>query len=783
MGKLSVAFCLLFLFVANLEAMLYDTTQTQGFSDAPIWAEGILIVKFAPQVQAHSFKKMTGQISTGLLRLDEKFAEHDVRKLEPLFGSPLSGKAGSEDMARYYRVEFPADRNLQLVIADLAALPEIERVEPVGIHPGALVPNDGGFSSQWHHQQGGDHDIDTPAAWDIETGDSAVIIAIVDTGVLWSHPDLAGQSPYTAGNIWINWSEQNGTSGVDDDGNGYIDDYRGWDWVQVSGAWPGEDATTPDNNPTDFNGHGTHCAGIAAAITNNGTGVAGVAGGLYPSTRGVKIMALRAGWSAPHPQEGYETGYVRMDFCASAFYYAVNQGADVISCSWGSSNSGGIEAALNYAVANGVVICKAAGNEANSFADYLCSLPTVISVASTNSSDTKSSFSCYGTWVDISAPGSNIYSTDSNHGTATYASLSGTSMSTPMTAGVAALIKSRNTALGKTDIENILFNSADDIDALNPQYAGLLGAGRVNAFNAVTQMVYGTFEATPRIGPPPLTVNFSGNSPFEVTSWKYRFGDGDSSDLQNPVHVYTEPGAYSVDFSITTATGNYSENADSFIFVLADTLAAGEYENDPGPQNIMIPIRLGNIAPIDEIILPLVFAGSVNLTNDSFTVAGTRAGYFENVSLIAASGTLKKLVFKLEANSGGGALPLGAGEGEILRLYFHTASSASGINPVDTTTHAGYSLNISTYLGDYVPVFEPGQIILAAALRGDANGDDIVDVSDAVYIINYIFADGLPPVSACGGDANSDGYADVSDAVFIIDYVFVPGSPAPEPCY
>jgi len=82
-----------------------------------------------------------------------------------------------------------------------------------------------------------------------------------------------------------------------------------------------------------------------------------------------------------------------------------------------------------------------------------------------------------------------------------------------------------------------------------------------------------------------------------------------------------------------------------------------------------------------------------------------------------------------------------------------------------------------------VPVFEPGQIILAAALRGDANGDDIVDVSDAVYIINYIFADGLPPVSACGGDANSDGYADVSDAVFIIDYVFVPGSPAPEPCY
>jgi subtilisin family serine protease len=153
----------------------------------------------------------------------------------------------------------------------------------VGIHPVALIPNDGGFSSQWHHQQASDHDIDTPAAWDVETGDSAVIIAIVDTGVLWSHPDLGGQSPYTNGNIWTNWSEQNGTTGVDDDENGYIDDYRGWDWVQVSGAWPGEDATTPDNNPTDFNGHGTHCAGIASAITNNGTGV-------------LLIMRSKMGW-------------------------------------------------------------------------------------------------------------------------------------------------------------------------------------------------------------------------------------------------------------------------------------------------------------------------------------------------------------------------------------------------------------------------------------------------------------------------------------------------------
>ena len=357
MKRLVAAVVIVIVCTANLGAVYYE----DGGNDLsqPIYAEGVLVVKFAPSVQAAELKVQNGNISTGMFDVDNAFVQYGVKRLEQMFpGSIRPGKNQDRvDLTRFYRIEFPVQIDLSEVKETLENTSGIESVERVGIHQIAVVPNDNLYGNQWHHFDPQDNDIDSPEAWEVESGDSAVIVAIVDTGVLWDHPDLGGSAPYTEGNIWVNWDEINGTDGVDDDGNGYIDDYRGWDWVSVTGVWSGEDGSNPDNDPTDFNGHGTHCAGISAAMTNNGMGVAGVAGGFYPSQRGVKIMALRAGWSAAHPDYGYETGYVRMDFCAQAFYYAVDNGADVISCSWGSSNSGGIGEVLDYAVQNGVAIC------------------------------------------------------------------------------------------------------------------------------------------------------------------------------------------------------------------------------------------------------------------------------------------------------------------------------------------------------------------------------------------------------------------------------------------
>ena len=390
-------------------------------------------------------------------------------------------------------MKFSEKYSLKQVMAAYRANEYVERVEAVGVHPVLqAIPNDPYFlSDQWNFLDGTDNDVDATEAWELETGDATVIIGNLDSGVQYNSRDLGGVSPYTNGNMWINDVEYNGTPGVDDDGNGFVDDWIGWDFVDnISGAWPGEDADTPDNDPTDFNGHGTHVGGIMGAITNNNVMVAGLAGGWNETqsspANGVKVMACRIGWSAPHPIYGYEVGYVRMDFAAQAIYYAVNNGAQSINCSWGSSNSGGLGAAVSYAVNNGVVVVHAAGNSGNSVADYLGSRTDVLNVAATDSSDVKADFSNYGTWVDLAAPGVDILSTYSVHYNPNYVAwVSGTSQASPHVCAAAALLRSYVPGLTRQEVFDLLVNYTDNIDAQNPSYAGLLGSGRLNVFKSL----------------------------------------------------------------------------------------------------------------------------------------------------------------------------------------------------------------------------------------------------------------------------------------------------------
>ncbi|MSR41637.1 MAG: hypothetical protein EXS10_07020 [Phycisphaerales bacterium] len=468
------------------------------------------IIQFAPHVIASlELFNLGGDGRTGLEELDALCATHGASKFRRLFSATtpkaLVGVA-LPDLSGFTVITI--DLNQTTLDAAMRAFSNdasVIHVEPIGMHPIYATSNDTNFSTQWHLNQTSDKDIDAPEAWDIQNGDPSKIVAVLDTGVRYYHRDLGGANASstnptaTDGNIWINTAEKNGTAGVDDDSNGFVDDWVGYDFVSaaIATCYTGEDCTTADNDPRDFNGHGTHCAGIVGALNNNGYAVASPAGGygngtLVATGDGARVMCLRIGHSSL--SGGSEVGYVRMDYCASALQYAANNGARIATCSWGSSNSGGIAAACDYFIAAGGLIFKAAGNSNNSTADYMCARTDVYSVAATDSSDVRASFSSYGTWVDIAAPGVNIYSTYHNHAVPAsdyVASMSGTSMATPLVAGIAANLWSQFPTWTGAQVWDRLRTTTESIDALNPSFAGQLGSGRVNLHRALTNTTGG----------------------------------------------------------------------------------------------------------------------------------------------------------------------------------------------------------------------------------------------------------------------------------------------------
>jgi subtilisin family serine protease len=418
-------------------------------------------------------------------RLNSLIESFELKSVRPLFGArPAAAKRVAEDevLRRWYFLTFDGDRNdLADVLPAVASLPDVEQALPVPLHRmHAVVPNDPGFTQQnWlYNTSVYGRDVRAMAGWYHETGSSEVVVAIADSGVDWQHPDLGGSGPdYVDGNIWINQEEYTGTPGVDDDGNGFVDDIRGWDFVDniTDGEQdPPQDTDTPDNDPMDYDGHGTAVAGCVAAIGMNSTGVIGTA---FTS----KVMALKIGWLP----DGSAQGLVGMAFAAQALDYARLNGADVFNASWGSSSFFPLVDAVNAAISAGVIVVTSAGNDNDSNPSYLGNRSDVITVAAVNSNDNKASFSDYGSWVDICAPGVSIYTTSYNRlgsgsSVHSYTSISGTSFSSPITAGAVALARSANPIMSAAEIRALVISSADNIDDVNPAYVGELGSGRLN---------------------------------------------------------------------------------------------------------------------------------------------------------------------------------------------------------------------------------------------------------------------------------------------------------------
>lgn len=344
------------------------------------------------------------------------------------------------------------------VLPEIARSEDVQYIEPSYRVYARLTPNDGGLG-----QQRGLRRTLAEKAWDITQGSYDVVVAVTDTGITAGHSDLVNQ-------VWSNPREI-ADNGVDDDGNGFVDDTGGWDFFGN------------DNNPWDENkpGHGTHVSGIAGAEGNNRNGIAGMAWR-------VKIMPVRF---LGVKGDGTDEGGIK------SILYAVNNGARIINASWGGGgDSQTLRNALNYMYSKGALLMAAAGNDQLN-TDRLphfpssVNMPGVISVASSEIDGEFSSFSNYGAiTVHLAAPGTAILSTIYD---GTYKELSGTSMATPMVSGVGALILSVAPQLSALDLRNAILNAVTP----RPKYSGKLATeGDLNAYQAVAQLSQG-FQVWP----------------------------------------------------------------------------------------------------------------------------------------------------------------------------------------------------------------------------------------------------------------------------------------------
>jgi len=349
----------------------------------------------------------------------------------------------------YYVFKIPSDYTVSEMVFILNGYDIVDKCEPNYFTNTQDVPSDRLFNRQWSldNPDQVNSDISILEAWNIESGSPDVIVAVIDMGFDMNHEDLQE-------NIWNNPGEIP-ENGIDDDHNGYVDDTVGWDFVnQASGLVDDDcDWRNEDNDPTSLkSSHGNRVLGVIGATTDNGIGIAGIAANC-------QMMLIRAGF---YNAEGYQV--LSTSSIIKGIIYAVENGARIINISSGSPNySSSYKSALEYATNNGVLVVCSAGNDASNTPCYPAAydIPGLLSVGASNVLDARCSFSNYGSWVDVSAPGQHIMSTLLND---SYGETQGTSFSTPIVAGVAALIFSQHPDWTPAQVQDQIMNTVDTID-------------------------------------------------------------------------------------------------------------------------------------------------------------------------------------------------------------------------------------------------------------------------------------------------------------------------------
>ena len=483
--------------------------------------------------------------SVSINNLNDKY---DVISTEKLFRNPEG-----TTLDNIYLLKVPLDSDIISIVKDFSSCPDVEYAEPNIIGNLCTTPNDEAFQYQWSlHNTGqnifppgyppvygtADADIDALEAWDIETGDQDVIIALIDSGIDYTHPDLADR-------IWVNEDEVPDNE-VDDDGNGFIDDIMGWDFPYN------------DPDPLDLNGHGTWCGGVFGAITNNNIGIAGI-------SWNSKIMIMKI---------AYTDGVNYISDWVKGIQYAADNGADILSMEILSyTDSSLLRDAIDYAYDKGIFMCASAGNDDTSNKGYPASNDKVLAVAATNQNDERcdeddwdwapGKGSNYGDWIDVAAPGNWIATTCPTYpyyrdpeSSLEYASVRGTSISCPIVAGVAALLLSRDSSLSPDEVKTLICENVDPYDS---EY--YIGTGRVNAYKAL--LALNTPPNKPDIDGPTSgkpgeeqEFIFSAIDPHEdnisyIIDWgddsgEVTLGPFPSGDVQTVSHTWNEKGIYTI---------------------------------------------------------------------------------------------------------------------------------------------------------------------------------------------------------------------------------------------
>jgi subtilisin family serine protease len=559
-------------------------------NDVLPYAPDHIIVKFKDTSMLRSTLKVPQQLGaqapdtrTGLASVDALNLKNGVVSITRPFVEPANTAAARQmGFDRTFMLHVPEGSDIEAAVRDYSADPNVEYATPDWVAFLAAVPTDPAYPQHWGHNNtaqlpgldwGGTYDhtlsttVGTPgfdtnaqAGWDGTAGfgSSTVIIAIIDTGCNLAHPDLSF----------------------------------------VTGFDYGDNDSNPEDNSSG-GGHGTCCAGVAAARVNNGAGACGAA-------PGCRIMPMKAANSA---------GSLFFSAIVNCITYAADHGANVISMSFGAAitSDPSTDAAITYAINAGVTLLAATGNENKSTISYPAINPNVIGVgAASPCGDRKRSsnlaselnpgvsadpngYTCdgerwwgsnYGTntanaagAVDIIAP-TILYTTDIL-GAGGFRSgdyepyFNGTSCATPYAAGVCALIKSKNPSFTPAQVKSQLTSTAQDIVNVESvagwdRYSGFGMVdinGAVGGGGGCSPLVTANFSGTPTTGAAPLTVNFTDLSTGSPTSWSWNFGDGGTSTAQNPSHAYAAAGTYNVTLTATNACGSDPEVKNAYVTV------------------------------------------------------------------------------------------------------------------------------------------------------------------------------------------------------------------------